>query len=184
MLTVTFDQARLTATQAGYRRTETHHGARAALRVRAMRRALEALARSLETRQRRLKQAGEPYLVDGRMTTLDTLLFAPRARQGWPNAAAAMLHGLLLPGRRLSPSSPDPHSYYALLKCGPEAQRKFSDLTGLVIYFDPLRRLEIAWIGLNEDVGPAIIELGLETKMLTDWSERAPEYALALNAMR
>ncbi len=149
-----------------------------------MRLALEALARNFETRQNELQKQGQPYLADGRASTLETLVVDPGAKMAWPGRAAAMLQGLELPGWPIASSHIDSHSYLAYLKCGPQVERRFADLTALVLYFDPLRRLEIAWIGLNEDVSAAVSDLHRETATLTNWSHRAPDYANALSNLR
>ena len=188
MLTVELDLDRITRVQTAYLDLGTRRGVTLANQVRRLRDVFSHGARRFAQRQAAAAGKGAPLLADGRQSTLESEVFGPMARHGWPLRAAAVLHGLHLPAPPLLPASAcrpggaawsalDPESYLTRLDDGPPQERSFGDMTALVVYLAPFERLRLVWIGQESDVLEARAALEAETAGFTAWRALAPDYA-------
>lgn len=193
MLKIELDLRRIATSQGVYRQLGTMEGIGFALKVMALRKALEQRIKRFQQRQEKASQSNKPVLQNGdQITIIDNVLKATgtiaRSRR-----AAEILQGIHLPVAHLLPDLPcrdkgpnwstcDDSTYLTQLDDGPPRARQFGDTTSLVLYLAPLNTIHILWIGAESDLANAKKSIMVETSNWTDWTSMSQRYADWLKA--
>lgn len=190
MLKVELDLARIAAQQNSYTGRGTMSGRDLAVKVKAMRSALQHDASRFNDRQEKNRTIGRPYLGDGRIETLRHLALGRAAEPELSRRLGAMFLGLHLHSHSLfpvetgfwimkalaRPVSSESHNWVARLDDGAGDEREFAPVTGLAVYFDSLRIIRIFWLGSEHDFLGARAELRGLTQDWRDWSAAYPAF--------
>jgi hypothetical protein len=165
MLRVDLDLYETVEVRRTHRESGTRQGIAIAGRIESLKRAVQHLVDRFSERQHFPKHL--PVIPDGRLQTLDIMVFNFEAAHAFPMTPAAILQGIRLPSVRILPT--DPESYVVELHDGPGRYRRFRDLTMIGVYLHPALELRIIWMGPPDDLPRVWRRLDSATAGLTDW---------------
>ncbi len=162
MLRVDIDALEVAEVRRRHREKDLRHNLEIARRVESLYLAMDnAVARFAA------RQAASKTIPDGRILTLQQMIFGPLERNEIPRGSAAVLHGMLIANAR--PLIHHADSYLVEIHDGWGTDRRFRDCTMLGLYWDPQTLFRILWIGPVDEAPDMFQRLIRVTDNLFNW---------------